>query len=113
MAKSHRLEPQKAALIAFMLTLPETGAAGALQDAWEAVVRCALGDVTEARHRNEGEHPLALALVALHSRVTQDFATDVDPVVAGPWVCAMPCAFSASNLRRASALRVLCSVLYP
>ena len=87
-AQSRRLERCKAALRVVMSAMPETGTVCELQDAWEAVVWCGLGDVTEARHRTEIAHPLALVFAALCGQVTQDFATDDDPAAASR-VCAV------------------------
>jgi len=47
---SHRLEHLKQALLVAMLAVHEMGAVGTLQDAWEAVLWCALGNVTEMHH---------------------------------------------------------------
>jgi len=63
---SRRLEHLKRALLVVMSAVHETGAVGTLQDAWEAVLWCALGNVTEAHHRNEDEHLAGWDLAALH-----------------------------------------------
>jgi len=59
-AVSRRLELLKRALLEVMAALPETGSLGPLQDAWEAVLRCALSDVAEAHPLNHSGRDLWL-----------------------------------------------------
>ena len=89
---SRCLELLKRALLEVMTAVPETGSLGPLQDAWEAVLRCALSDVAEAHHLNNSGHEMGCDLAALQRQVTQELIWDADAAPA-PHLSMIPSVF--------------------